>query len=379
MNKQTKTYLIQFGLFVATLITTTLSGAEWSLGKSFIFHSESMGFNEFKQGFWFSIPFLGILTVHEFGHFFMAKKHKTQVTLPYYIPLWLGTFTGLGTLGAFIKIKEQIKTRLKYFDIGIAGPMAGFIVAVPTLWYGFSHLPPAEHIFTIHPEYQKFGLAYPNFVYQSTEEAIALGHSFLFDFMQKNFANPALLPHPYEMIHYPVILAGYLALFFTALNLIPIGQLDGGHILFALIGDKAFRIVSPLLFITFAFYGGLGIFQIEEFFVYDTSAFLSLIGYFGLYIYFNYLCFSRVSENSLNNWILALLVVIGQLVLKYFVPNVEGYAGFLPFIFLLGRFLGIYHPATEDHQPLSLMRKILGWLSLLIFVLCFSPQPLITV
>lgn len=377
MNKQTKTYLIQLGLFIATMITTTLSGAEWSFGKSFVFHHESMGWEEFKAGFWFSIPFLGILTVHEFGHYFMAKKHKVEASLPYYIPLWLGNFTGIGTLGAFIRIREVIKTRLKYFDIGIAGPMAGFLLAVPVLWYGFTHLPPPEHIFSIHPEYKQFGMAYPNFVYQNTEGAIALGHSLLFDYFQNTFADPILLPHPYEMVHYPVILAGFLALFFTALNLIPIGQLDGGHILYALIGDKAFKIVSPTLFYIFVFYGGLGVYRVEEFFVFDNADFLTTIGYFILYIYFNYLCFSRVSDNPWDNWILALTVVIGQLALTYFYPNMEGYSGFLPFIFILGRFLGVYHPPTEDQQPLSLTRKILGWLALIVFILCFSPQPLI--
>ena len=156
MNKQRKTLLIQVGLFVLTLLTTTLAGLEWMVGKFLI---TGLTWDEFLYGFSFSIPFLGILTFHEFGHYFTAKYHKIKVTLPYYIPLWFG-FIGLpslGTMGAFIRIKEQILSRTKYFDVGVSGPIAGFIVAIICFVVGFKTLPETEFIYEIHPEYELFG------------------------------------------------------------------------------------------------------------------------------------------------------------------------------------------------------------------------------
>ncbi|GAB4033530.1 site-2 protease family protein [Spirosoma gilvum] len=379
MSPRIRTYLLHGGLFLITLITTTLAGAEWMFGRLFIpFEGTTpLGWNEFLAGFQFSIPFLAILTVHEFGHYFTAKANRVRVTLPFYIPIWFGIGQSIGTLGAFIRIKDYINSRRKYFDIGIAGPLAGFMLALVVLWYGFTHLPPPEFIFTIHPEYQKWGLDYGLYAYQNLPEgaAIGLGDNLLFHFFKTYVADPARVPHPYEMVHYPYILAGYLALFFTSLNLIPIGQLDGGHILYALIGRKRFQWVAPVLFIGFAFYAGLGAFKPTDFAVPTDEAFFSQLGNFALYIVFLYLAFGRISDNRTTNLLITLSVVVGQLIVSWMLPTVNGYFGFTVFIFVLGRFLGVYHPETELEEPLDLKRQILGWIALLIFVLCFSPQP----
>jgi membrane-associated protease RseP (regulator of RpoE activity) len=258
MQSSTRTYIIQAVLFIVTVITTTMAGAEWMFGNIFSFvydfayflmgsdaakaevpeAAKALGWPQFVQGFHFSIPFLVILTIHEFGHYFVARMHQVKVTLPYYIPFWFGISNSIGTMGAFIRIKSIVRSRLVFFDIGIAGPLAGFIAALVVLWYGFTHLPPPEYIFTIHPEYARYGLSYPQFVYENSAGNIALGDNILFWLFKTYIADPARLPHTYEMIHYPYIFAGYLALFFTSLNLIPIGQLDGGHILYGLIGKK---------------------------------------------------------------------------------------------------------------------------------------------
>ncbi len=379
MNQRTKTYLLHGGLFLITLVTTTMAGAEWMFNGLFIpFEGvKRLGWSEFVAGFQFSVPFLAILTVHEFGHYFTAKANRVRVTLPYYIPLWLGVGQSIGTLGAFIRIQDYINSRRKYFDIGIAGPLAGFVLALVVLWYAFTHLPPPEYIFTIHPEYKKWGLDYAKYAYEKLPPggATGLGDNLLFNFFKTYVADPARVPHPYEMIHYPYVLAGYLALFFTSLNLIPIGQLDGGHILYALIGRKRFQWVAPALFIVFAFYAGLGFFKPTDFAVPTDEAFFSELGSFALYIGFLYLAFARISENRMTSLLITLSVVAMQLLVSGLRPDLEGYPNFLVFVFVVGRFLGIYHPETELEEPMDTKRLLLGWLALLVFVLCFSPKP----
>ncbi len=386
MTKKNRAYLIHGGLFVLTLITTTLAGAEWMFGRVFIpiEGTKPLGWPEFWAGMNYSIPFLAILTVHEFGHYFVAKANHVRVTLPFYIPVWLGLGQSIGTFGAFIRIKDVINSRRKYFDIGLAGPLAGFALTVVVLWYGFTHLPPPEYIFTIHPEYQKYGLKYAEHVYKNLPEgsAIALGDNLLFWFFKTYVADPVRLPNPYELTHYPYLLAGYLALFFTSLNLIPIGQLDGGHILYALVGRRQFGWIAPTLFIGFAFYAGLGLFRIEDFArgqgIADKLAnpeFLNQLWHLGLYAFVLYLAFYRINETAITAILIALSVIVGQFLLTYLMPAWTGYPGFLFFAFILGRFLGVYHPETEQEEPLDTKRQILGWLALVIFVICFSPKP----
>lgn len=391
MNQRLKTLLIHGSLFILTLVTTTIAGAEWMYGRTFLPVEwvydvsklpkgfTSLGWTEFKAGLQFSLPFLGVLTVHEFGHYFTAKANRVRVTLPFYIPVWLGPIQGIGTLGAFIRIKEYINSRRKYFDIGIAGPLAGFVIALVLLYYGFTHLPPIDYIFTIHPEYKKYGLRYSEYVYLNLPEgaAMALGDNLLFWFFKTYVADPARVPHPYEMIHYPYLLAGYLSLFFTALNLLPIGQLDGGHVMYALIGDKRFKWLAPVLFVIFAFYAGLGLFTVNDFATQDDELFFSNLMNLGLYAFFLYLCFYRITENSQTTWLIALSVVVGQFGLTWLMPEWQGYSGFLAFVLVLGRFLGVYHPTTELQEPLDLKRKVLGWLALVVFIVSFSPHPFV--
>ncbi len=385
MSPSARTILIQVLLFVVTLITTTLSGAEWIYGKTFLFfdgipEDMIMGWPEFWQGLNFSLPFLLILTVHEFGHYFVAKIHQVEVTLPYYIPLWFGFTQSIGTMGAFIRIKSVIRSRVKFFDIGIAGPLAGFVAALGVLWYGFTHLPPPEYIFTIHPEYARYGLDYGKFVYQDQEGMLVLGDNILFWWFKEHVADPARIPHPYEMIHYPYLLAGFISLFFTALNLIPIGQLDGGHIMYGLLGKKRFNIVAPTLFILFAFYAGLGLFKAEEFATLSSDdQYYTLLGYLTLYVYFLYICLKRITDSPSTGLILSLGIVVAQFAVSYLRPDWEGYSGFLFFVFLLGRFLGVYHPETADDGPLGTKRILLGWLAVVVFILCASPKPFILV
>ena len=169
-----------------------------------------------------------------------------------------------GTLGALIRLKSRVSTKQQNFDIGIAGPLAGFVVALGVLWYGFATLPPPEYIFTFHPQYESFGLDYanhvytPDFIQQGTVDVI-IGKNLLFLFFEKFVGDPARVPNVHEIIHYPYLFAGFLSLIFTSINLLPIGQLDGGHVLYGLLGFRGHRRVASVVFIVFLFYAGLGV------------------------------------------------------------------------------------------------------------------------
>lgn len=369
-EKDRKQLYLQIGLFILTLLTTTLSGAEWMTGRQLFYTEESINWGDFLNGFSFSIPFLLILTVHEFGHYFTAQYHKVKVTLPYYIPMWFGFIGGpsIGTMGAFIKIKERVDSRKKYFDIGVAGPLAGFVIAFLVIWYGFTHLPPLEYLFQIHPEYAEWGANYDKYAFEDGMMVVILGPNLLFHFFETYVVNdPSLIPHAYEVIHYPYLLAGYLACFFTALNLLPIGQLDGGHILYGLIGPKKHKVFSKVFFLGLIYYAGLGLISPFEVSPWMTNEVL--------YVGFVFVCLHRFSESARDRLMYALGVFSLQLVTVYFFPTVQGYPGWLVFSFLLGRVIGIYHPPVLIDQPLDIKRKILGWLAIVVFVLCFSPKP----
>jgi membrane-associated protease RseP (regulator of RpoE activity) len=362
-------------LFILTLITTTISGAEWMYGKPLLYFEPGLTLSETISGIYFSIPFLSILTIHEFGHYFTARYYNVKVTLPYYIPLWLGfvfmPFT-IGTMGAFIRIKEAIKSRKEYFDIGIAGPLAGFVAALIVLYIGFTNLPPAEYVYQIHPEYLEYGPDYADHFYNDPG-TFYLGKNLTFLFYENYVApDPSLLPNPYEIIHYPWLFAGFLALFFTAMNLLPIGQLDGGHVLFGLFGWRRHRIISLTMFIIFLSYAGLGL-------VTPSDPIDTLLYSVPVYLLFLFWTLARLRESMRTKLTIAVSIFSAQFLTAFIYPEVKGYLGWLVFAFLIGRVLGVYHPPVLYNQPLSTERKILGWIALIVFVISFSPRPFVFV
>lgn len=371
MNPKIKSYLIHASLFIVTLITTTLAGAEWTHGKSVLVPGYS--WDDFYSGLPYSICFLSILTAHEFGHYFTAVYYRVRTTLPYFIPLPPIPMM-FGTLGALIRIKQQIKSTQQHFDIGIAGPLAGFVVAIGFLWYGFTHLPPPEYIFEIHPEYQQFGLNYAQYVYQAAFFQnggldIFLGKNLLFSLFENFVADPERMPNVHEIIHYPFLFAGFLSLIFTSINLLPIGQLDGGHVLYGLVGHTWHKRIASVIFLGFLFYAGLG-------FVHPADGFDVLIYKIPLFIGFMYLSMSGLGLSKRDNWMYALAIFAIQYGIVTVFPHVRGYSGWLLFSFLIGRFIGIQHPPSEIEERLSPARMVLGWIALLIFILCFAPNPL---
>jgi membrane-associated protease RseP (regulator of RpoE activity) len=373
-EKKDKTFKPIFPiLFIITLVTTTISGAEWMYGKPLMYFEPGLTLSETLSGIYFSIPFIGILTIHEFGHYFTARYYNIKVTLPYYIPLWLGfvfmPFT-IGTMGAFIRIKEPIKSRKEYFDVGIAGPLAGFVAALVVLYIGFTHLPPADYIYQIHPDYLQYGSEYASHVYNEPG-SFYLGKNLTYIFFEKYVAtDQSLVPNPFEIIHYPLLFAGFLALFFTAINLLPVGQMDGGHVLFGLFGWKNHRTISLSIFIAFLYFSGLGV--VTPFDSTDT-----LLYSVPMYIAFLFFTLLRLKMSLRTKFTIAVSIFAAQFITAFFLPGISGWLGWLLWGFVIGRFLGIYHPPAMINEPLSLERRILGWIALIVFIISFSPMPFV--
>lgn len=370
MSSDQKRVLLQLGLFITTFITTTIAGAEWTYGRSI--YAPDYTWSDFFSGLEFSVSFLLILTVHEFGHYFVTRYHKIKVTLPYYIPMPPLPYS-IGTLGAVIRIREKIFSKKQNFDFGLAGPLAGFVTALIVLFYGFSTLPEPEYIFQIHPEYKQYGLNYADHVYQNQKESIIdvmIGKNLLFLFFENYVADPARVPNPHEIMHYPYLFAGFLSLVFTFLNLLPIGQLDGGHVVYGLFGYKTHRIIASVVFVAFLFYAGIGV-------VTPRDPVKDLIYWIPGGIAFLYFALSGLGLPSRDTFMYALLMFAALFVLSWLYPTLQGYSPWLLFAFLIGRFIGIPYPPSEIEEPLDTKRIVLGWLALVIFVICFSPAPLL--
>lgn len=379
MNKETKRIILQVFLFITTFITTTLAGAEWAYGKS-VFVS-GYTWNDFVSGMSFSVPLLLILTVHEFGHYFVALFHKVKTSLPYYIPIppipYLLLFS-LGTFGAVIRLRSKPQTNVQVFDIGLAGPLAGFVVAIVLLIYGFSTLPPVDYIFQFHPDYRQFGADYMHHVYSPAYMKahgpvgdIVIGKNLLFLIAEKFVSDPARIPNSHELMHYPLLLGVYFALFVTSLNLVPIGQFDGGHVTYGLFGYRKHKIIATVFFVGIIFCAGLG----NPYIALNLPPFELLFNTI-LYTLFLYFAFTALRQSRQKTFMYALVMVAAHMLLMLIAPAAKGYTSWLLLALILGKLIGIEHPPSEIEQPLDEKRIVLGWISLIVFLLCFSPEPL---
>jgi membrane-associated protease RseP (regulator of RpoE activity) len=234
-----------------------------------------------------AIGLLSILVAHEMGHYLAARYYRVDATLPFFIPFPVPGFSLVGTLGAFIRIRSPIPHRRALFDIGVAGPLAGFVVCLPVLWLGIQEA-------TLQP------LA-------ADAEGLFLGEPLLFRWITQVIHGPVAADQTLLMGR--LGLAAWFGLLVTALNLMPIGQLDGGHVTYALLRDRAHRI-------------------------------------------------SRIAS-----WVCVALV--------YFGPSWILWA-------ILVRVLGRRHPPTrDDDAPIGRARVLVGVLSLVVFVICFVPDPIV--
>ncbi len=248
---------INLVLFGVTLISVLMTGALYGIDEGIFreYGATGAAFRNLDKGIPFAVSMLGILLAHEFGHYFAARYHNTPVTLPYFIPFP----SLLGTMGAFIRLKAPPKNKKVLLDIGISGPLAGLVVAIPVLLLGlalsdFTILPTSPAGFT--------GLEGNSILYLAAKYVVK-GELLP---MPVSYAgvNPVLYwirfffsgsPFPFggrDVLLHPIAWAGWAGLLVTSLNLIPAGQLDGGHIIYVLLGKNARRLWPIIVVILLA-------------------------------------------------------------------------------------------------------------------------------
>ncbi|HEX2080683.1 MAG TPA: site-2 protease family protein [Longimicrobium sp.] len=230
-------------LLALTLLSVTVAGAmladgnplalrESRLGGAAILVPTRLTPAALAPGLWFSLPLLAILGAHEMGHFALARRHGMDVSPPFFIPVpWLVSL--IGTLGAFIRLRSPLLNRAVLLDVGAAGPLAGFVLSVPAVLLGLAWSRTVEAV----PPWARgvsIGVLFD-------DQLLLMGESALFALLR------ALSPAgdaAFVLLH-PLAFAGWLGFFFTALNLFPVSQLDGGHVVFA-ISRRAHRAVGVL-------------------------------------------------------------------------------------------------------------------------------------
>jgi membrane-associated protease RseP (regulator of RpoE activity) len=272
--------LIHLTLFVLTGMTTTAVGTLW-------FYDPEQSFGEaLARGGLFSFSLLTILTAHEMGHFLACRWYGVAATWPYFLPL---PFPPVGTLGAFIRIQAPIPTRRALFDIGIAGPLAGFVFLVPAAWI-------AHHF------------AEPAVIEALGEGTIYFQSPLLFRFFEWLYGLP-------EVMLNPVMWAAWVGSLMTSLNLLPVGQLDGGHVAYALFGERGHRLVARLSYLAVLILTVVAIYE------------------------------------GLWNWLVWAII--------------------LTFLMRVG-----HPPVLDPAPPLGRGRVVIAVLGVLVFLLCFMPMPI---
>ena len=295
---QTSTNVI---LLALTIVSTWFVGIQYAGGEQLAVAVERYNGDVLRAmfsdtqlvlgGLPYVLALLGILGVHEMGHYVAARLHKANVTLPYFIPMPFG----LGTMGAVIRLKSPIKNRKQLFDIGVAGPLAGLAIAVPLLMIGLL-TSPVQFVGTPVPGSQE-------------------GNSILYALLKFIIKGQWLPGNGYDVIVNAVAFPAWFGLIVTMINLLPIGQLDGGHVIYALFGRTQWRVANAVLLILIA-----------------LGAYLAV-----------------ATNQLLNVWLMWAL---------------------------LTQVFGLRHPPPlDDITPLDRKRKLIGYATIVIFVLIFTPVP----
>jgi membrane-associated protease RseP (regulator of RpoE activity) len=277
-------------LFGVTIATTTFVGADHYasfLGDFTNLHLRLSITGLLLRGFWYSGTILAILGCHEMGHYVACRYYDVDASLPFFIPAPLPL---TGTLGAFIRIRELIPTKRMLFDIGIAGPIAGFAVAVPALFIGLA----MSHVVRVPPDFT----------------GVELGEPLLFKLASTLLWGTP--PDGYSLNLHPMAFAAWFGLLATALNLFQIGQLDGGHISYAVLGRRSSQVTLATVGVVIA------------------------LSYFAM---------------SWRVWT-ALMIVM---------------------LFTFGRH---HPRTIDEDVPLDRARMILAVVALVMFIVCFTPAPI---
>jgi membrane-associated protease RseP (regulator of RpoE activity) len=278
-------------LFVLTAAATTVIGADYFAGFVSEFGTRQVTLSQSElllRGLWYSGTVLAILGSHEFGHYFACRYYDVDASLPYFLPFPLPPS---GTLGAVIRIREPIPSKRTLFDIGVAGPIAGFVLAVPALVLGMA----MSHVVRMPP---------------ANNGGLEFGEPLLFQLVSKLFfGTPAA---GYLVNTHPMTFGAWFGLLATSLNLFPIGQLDGGHISYAVLGRKSSYVTLAMLAVTV----GLVFFSVS--------------------------------------WLVTTVLLIGMLI-------------------VFGRH---HPRTFDEHVPLDRRRKLIALFAVVMFVLCFTPAPI---
>ncbi len=333
-HKHKPRYFLALGLFILNIISTIFAGVLWA------------GHNPFELTHWhygvtYSLLLMLFLSAHELGHYFAARYHNIDTSLPYCLPFPIPVLSPFGTLGAFIKTREPIPSRKILFDIGVAGPLAGFIVCLGILIIGFLTMPSVEYLYSVHPDYLLNGG-------HITTHGMFFGDTILFSTLKTLFIAPdTFFPPMNEIYHYPFLCVGWFGLFVTALNMLPIGQFDGGHVIYAMFGEKQVRIGKFIWWIMLFIGLGGGITFLHSVIQTYSPNDLYPITQGGFNSYFTFIgSFAPWFIYCWNGWLL--WVCIARFVMK------------------------IKHPPVRDTSPIGTTRMIIGYIALLIFILSFS-------
>lgn len=286
-------------LFFLTLLTTTVAGADMAGAFISLAHPISSIAN-LPAGLSFSIPLMLILLAHEMGHYLTSRRHGVDSSLPYFIPAPFPSIFFIGTFGAFIRMRSQPRTRRAMFDIGAAGPWAGFVVALLAILIGLkrSQVTPLD----------------------TSQGGLQLGNSIIFWSVSRLILG--VDPDAVNVNLDAMAFAGWIGLFVTTLNLLPVGQLDGGHVVYSLFGGRWHHRISRL---------------------------------------FTLGCLLMVLVPVTSNYL--------------FHTNLTFWGGWLLW-FAIVIFLGLGHPSTLDAEtPLAGNRKWAAWATVALFIGTFSPVP----
>jgi membrane-associated protease RseP (regulator of RpoE activity) len=317
------------GFFLATVASVFLAGAQYrgtwlpsalpngSSGLADGTVSISQILTSLASGWPFAVPLLLILLFHEFGHYFAARIHRVDASLPFFIPMpFLSPF---GTMGAVISLRGRIRSRNALLDIGASGPLAGMLIALPVLIVGLAQ----------------------SEVRAITGHGVQEGQSLLYLAIKRMVLGP--IPDGFDVFLNPTAFAGWVGLFVTALNLLPIGQLDGGHVAYALFGKVQDRYGRRL------HWGLLGIFLASLAYFMWPTLMHSASALRGPAPNFNDLLMQAISNSMF--WL------VWFVILRFMLAS-----------------SGFEHPPTEPGE-LSPKRRIVAIATLALFVLLFMPAP----